>query len=529
MVAWMNNTGRLLLIVGFLGTGCSTDSAAFDHDAAGETSSDADAAVGDAFSADAPNADTLSDSKSDGFGVVPSLDVAPDSVAVGLGVEFGDGARLKARQHAFSGAPPALVGWRDEALAMDCNFANMFDGIQRCVPDILATLHYSDAACTKLMALPSDLSCDLPPTAGMVSVMQTDECGDQRADVYIVSGLIFGQMTYAMVADGCIPAGEEGWSYTNVEQADPDALVNGLKKNVAINDELAAAVRTASDGSHELVELFDTNRNRACFPVGRDEGGFVCQERRAATGSDGDFVYQSCDGPAVAYRTATACEKLPPTVVRHWQSQSCGVSTTSYSDVGEMLKATDVLDGSSCSAAGFQQQYFAVGPAAVLPKMTEAWVGYGRIKRRGISLQGSAEKYLGPPVWFDSEKQTQCTPTEVGSVVRCVPNETVQFEPIVAGSFLDDSCTVEGFEIQELGGCGPQVPSLVRRRSPFEDCLGKPAYAFVVATPSDLKSYYQLQGEDCVGPLPLDEELVLYSLGEEVPPSEFAQAGNGVM
>lgn len=61
------------------------------------------------------------------------------------------GTRLKARYYSGADGSRQFLNWFDSELGTQCSFADLGDGVLRCVPPVTGVVHYADSACTQII------------------------------------------------------------------------------------------------------------------------------------------------------------------------------------------------------------------------------------------------------------------------------------------------------------------------------------------------------------------------------------------
>jgi hypothetical protein len=204
-----------------------------------------------------------------------------------------------------------------------------------------------------------------------------------------------------------------------------------------LDDRVAAMVRTAADGSRQVLTSFDLSRKAQCSPHLFQEAWACLPDARASIQlffSDAGCTVPAAVGDTLSGINSGSCAVSPDIVVGFSDFEP-----VSFYEVGAPVTSVYMGGGAQCSAYGSSavDSFYAVGeavPLSAFPQLAEANDGVGRMRVR--TLKDAAGSALTWGDFYDSKLGVTCAArTATDGVQRCLPKTRYR-----ADRFSDSEC-----------------------------------------------------------------------------------------
>lgn len=351
---------------------------------------------------------------------------------------YQSGTRLKAMVQVAGGAQ-RFVGWHDSMLGIDCNFQFDSDGIERCMPASQGReVMFADANCTQPSAVVYGTS--ETPDKYLPERGYSPHCN--RGPRFLAVGAATSTRIYRQDGDtGACGSPQFSVPITTYQLGNTvsnDTFVAVSKTEAEpLDDRVAAVVRTAADGSRQVLSSFDLSRKAQCSPHLFQEAWACLPDARASISLF--FSDAGCTVPAAVGGTRSGINSGSCAVSPDIAVDFSGTVPVSFYEVGAPVTSVYVGGGAQCSAYGSSaaDSFYAVGetvPLSAFPQLAEANEGVGRMRVR--TLKDAAGSALTRGDFYDSKLGVTCAArTAMDGVQRCLPK--TQY---AADRFSDSEC-----------------------------------------------------------------------------------------
>jgi hypothetical protein len=380
----------------------------------------------------------------------PSLIVIPRATS---------GKRLRVQTLWMEDGAEQLVGFWDSARGEACKVQDLA-GVRYCLPSYSgAPAAYADSACTQPLWAGDAICGPTPRYSVERDPPDPQGCTPSRFVVRARMGEVQPSTVWSGAA--CTPGSPDPnvRYYALSAPFGLDAFVTGVVDHTPTGRRLEPAYWTGSDGSRQLVDFYDTQRQEECA-IGRGgDGAYRCLPASKAYGEV--YADPQCAVP-VDYDLATACEPDPGRYATRWtrDPQCAADAYAQYFEIGAPYWGdiyTSNTSPATCtmydqtSDAG--QPVFALG-APIAPEsfaeLTHVWAGPGRVREAryltgdGLSLPAPFEPmytYEFLELWYDTALQERCM-LEVADdgATRCIPSFVASYP---GNLFGDQACSAQ--------------------------------------------------------------------------------------
>ena len=339
---------------------------------------------------------------------------------------YRNGSRLRAVVD-IAGSAKRFVTWRDTELDIDCTFALDAEGTERCLPGFgVGFVAYGDEDCEERVVVYG--AADDPPKY----VTDPDyefSCGSGAH--YLAVGATVESVTtaYYLAENGDCTVGETLGADRRVAElasvvADSRFVAATGTAREGRDSRVSANVRTASDGSKEVVSFHDSTRNAECNPLEHQGSGYACVPWDRAY-IERFFADDECEAPA-AYHPGYAqqvCGRVPKIV-----QDASSASSDGFFEVGAEIEG-EVYQNNGASCVPYEApvelgaSFYAVGaevPWSDLVPLVSSNEGSGRIRQNTVRVPNG--ELIARQEFYDTEFDSRCAVVRASdSTSRCFP------------------------------------------------------------------------------------------------------------
>ncbi len=433
---------------------------------------------------------------------------------------FVSGSRLRAVVEDGGDGAELFVRWHDTKLDVDCRFGHVAGDKLTCLPVEGAEVHYTDASCTKPVAVLGD--CPLQTKYAFDwTIVSSESCVDTVAMTTYTLGASLGVGThYRKDSGGSCVKGEEPVEQFEAIPADPVDWVEATPSFEPNGDDAAPELLVASDGTRQVTgALWDPARNAACEPVflTGDPVEVRCAPRGYGWAQAGVFSDAACTKPVGGVPDQGSCFGDPDVFA---MTSDLPFPQPQFSDLYERgpAVAEDGLfteSGGECHAmtGGSGYHYYELGAKierSAFPELVYRKSGGGRLKLNVLTANGAPARL--PDELFDSKREEGCLPETMSDGSRRCVGMTAA-DSVNGQEFEDASCTKRIVHVPDDDAvrtlvktfgeqaCDTPIVSLALLGGPYS---GEKLYQSIDGTCYDLQSPYPQGFYEVGDPVPFD-------------------------
>jgi hypothetical protein len=369
-------------------------------------------------------------------------------------VDFVDGTRLHAIAYAAPAGGKVFGGWRDTLRNETCRFVRAGDGKLRCLPEHRIAGFFADQGCSTPVLYNS---C---PTVPEYASVGRDDCGARMFKLTKSRAPLPLFWMKDGMCGGVFPAPNlELWACGPEEP--PEAFVAAEEILDPGGTDLTMRRYLAEDGARQVVGPYDRTTKRPCDLV-LGTGGLCLPSPTVTTSLQIPlFADAGCTTRVVAVKPGcTADTATSDLVAETTLTERCSTWNYAFHRVGAVVTTRAFYGGpNNCSPIPDN----AVGPEvfALLgepyplerpPRLKTTDIGSARLRVR--YLEDEAGNKLMARGFYDAIAKTTCTPTPIGSDVRCLPDASTAF-------YGDAACTRAVYASPSQFGCDLTEPVFV--------------------------------------------------------------------